>query len=140
MSIRIRGLDHVVLRVADMDRAIAFYRDVLGCHEERRIDAIGLVQMRAGSALVDLLDAHGALGRQGGPPAGESARNMDHFCVRIEGFDEAELRQHLEAHGVEPGDVGPRYGADGTGPSMYIRDPDGNVVELKGDPTEGPIG
>ena len=73
-----------------------------------------------------------AWGRAGGPAAGETGRNVDHFAVRLSEFDEAAIRAHLASHGVEAGDVGDRYGALGMGPSMYIRDPDGNVVELKG--------
>lgn len=134
-GIRIRGLDHVVLRVVDVGRALRFYCDVLGCAEERRIDALGLVQLRAGASLVDLVDVNAPLGRAGGPPAGERARNMDHFALQIAEFDEETLRAHLLAHGIEPGDVSERYGAEGSGPSMYIRDPDGNVVELKGPAT-----
>ena len=137
LPLRVLGLDHVVLRVADLDRALEFYEQVLGCHEERRIEPLGLVQVRAGHALVDLVDLAGPLGRAGGAAPGTDGRNMDHFCLRIEPFDEAALRAHLEAHGVEPGEVGTRYGAEGNGPSLYIRDPDGNVVELKGSPSEG---
>jgi len=136
--LRVLGLDHVVLRVADLARALAFYEGVLGCREERRLDALGLVQLRAGASLIDLVDLAGPLGRAGGAAPGAEARNVDHFCVRIEPFDETALRAHLEAHGVAPGDVGARYGADGTGPSMYVRDPDGNVVELKGPPETPP--
>jgi catechol 2,3-dioxygenase-like lactoylglutathione lyase family enzyme len=131
-AIEIRGLDHVVLRVVDLERALRFYCDVLGCTPERRSDALGLVQLRAGAALVDLVVVDSPLGRLGGPAAGESGRNMDHFAVQLERFDEAALRAHLAAHGVAPGDVAQRYGALGMGPSMYVRDPDGNVVELKG--------
>jgi catechol 2,3-dioxygenase-like lactoylglutathione lyase family enzyme len=136
--LRVLGLDHVVVRVADLDRAIGFYQGVLGCAMEREIEALGLHQLRAGNALVDLVTLDGPLGRAGGAPPGPEGRNVDHFCLRIEPFDEAALRRHLEAHGVEPGDVGDRYGADGTGPSMYVRDPDGNVVELKGPPHTPP--
>jgi catechol 2,3-dioxygenase-like lactoylglutathione lyase family enzyme len=132
--VEIRGIDHVVLRVADLPRALRFYCDVLGCVEERRLEALGLVQLRAGSGLVDLVDVASPLGRAGGSPPGEGARNMDHFALQIEHFDEERLRQHLTAAGVEVGEVAQRYGALGTGPSMYVRDPDGNVVELKGPP------
>ena len=131
-AIRIRGLDHVVLRVSDLATSIDFYCDVLGCNEERRLDALGLVQLRAGACLIDLVDVASPLGELGGRPPGSDARNMDHFAVALEAFDAAAIRSHLEAHGVEPGDVSERYGANGNGPSMYIRDPDGNVVELKG--------
>ncbi len=134
-ALDVLAIDHVVLRVASLERALRFYCDVLGCREERRIDPVGLVQLRAGSSLIDLLDASGPLGRSGGPPPGEQARNVDHVALRIAAFDEPSLRAHLEAHGVTPGDVGIRYGAEGNGPSMYVRDPDGNVVELKGPPS-----
>jgi glyoxylase I family protein len=80
------------------------------------------------------VDVAAPLGKAGGAPPGPEARNVDHLALRIEPFDEARLRAHLEAHGVAPGDVGQRYGAEGNGPSMYVRDPDGNVVELKGPP------
>ena len=135
--LEIVGLDHVVVRVGDLDRALAFYRDALGCPEERRLDALGLVQLRAGTALIDLVPVESPLGRAGGGPPAEDGRNVDHFCVELAHFDEAALRAHLAAHGIEPGDVGERYGARGNGPSMYIRDPDGNTVELKGPPAAG---
>ena len=126
MNFAIQGLDHVVLRVADLERAVRFYCEVLGCSEERRVESIGLVQLRAGAALIDLVPAAGA------PETG--AGNMDHFCLRIEPFDEADLRAHLAAHDVEVGEVARRYGAEGHGPSLYLQDPDGNTVELKGPP------
>ena len=133
-AIAVRGIDHVVLRVRDEARALRFYCDVLGCVEERRIEALGLVQLRAGAGLIDLVDVRQPLGKAGGGPPGETARNVDHFALQLEDFDEAAIRSHLTKHGVEPGEVGQRYGAQGTGPSMYVRDPDGNVVELKGPP------
>ena len=126
MDFSIRRLDHVVLRVADLERAIAFYRDVLGCQEERRVESISLVQMRAGESLIDLILAPAQPDAEGG--------NMDHFALRIDPFDEGALRRHLEARGVEVGEVASRYGAEGEGPSIYIKDPDGNTVELKGPP------
>ncbi len=126
MTFAIKGLDHVVLRVADLDRAVRFYCEVLGCREERRVASISLVQLRAGAALIDLVPAEGT------PEV--ASGNMDHFCLRIEPFDEAALRAHLTAHGVEVGEVARRYGAEGNGPSLYLQDPDGNTVELKGPP------
>ena len=131
-AIEIRGLDHVVVRVSDLGRALRFYRDALGCREERSLPELGLYQLRAGTALIDLVPVDSPLGRAGGEPPGEGGRNVDHFALQLERLDEAELRRHLEAHGVEPGEVAARYGAQGMGPSMYVRDPDGNVVELKG--------
>ena len=131
------GLDHVVLRVANLDRAIAFYGDVLGCPVERRIDELGLVQLRAGSALIDLVGLDTPLGRAGGGAVANEGRNVDHFALTLESFDETRIRAHLEAHAVEAGETGDRYGATGMGPSIYLKDPDGNTVELKGPPRDG---
>jgi catechol 2,3-dioxygenase-like lactoylglutathione lyase family enzyme len=131
------GLDHVVLRVADQDRAIRFYCEVLGCRIEKRQDGIGLVQLRAGRSLIDIVDINGRLGREGGEAPGAGGRNMDHFCIRIEPFDGKAIQAHLQAHGVEPGEVVKRFGAEGDGPSIYLQDPEGNTVELKGPP--GPV-
>ncbi len=130
MTFAIKGLDHVVLRVADLDRAVRFYCEVLGCTEERRVASISLVQLRAGASLIDLVPAAGT------PevPRDQEAGNMDHFALRIDPFDEGALRAHLADHGVEVGEVARRYGAEGQGPSLYIQDPDGNTVELKGPP------
>ncbi len=133
---RVLGLDHVVLRVRELDASLAFYRDALGCAIERRSDALGLVQLRAGAALIDLVPVESPLGKAGGGPPAPNGKNVDHICLRIEPFEASELAAHLRAHGIEPGDVAERYGADGNGPSMYVRDPDGNVVELKGPPAE----
>lgn len=135
--IETRGLDHVVLRVADVERAIAFYRDVLGFPVERRLDELGLVQLRAGQSLIDLVDVASPLGRAGGGAVDPDARNVDHFALALESFDDAAIRAHLTRAGVEASDTGRRYGAEGFGPSIYIRDPDGNTVELKGPPGPG---
>ena len=132
MSIRIREIDHLVLRIVDLDRMLCFYCDALGCSVERRDDAIGLVQLRAGRSLLDLVPIDGKLGRAGGAAPGREGRNLDHFCFRVEPFDEASFRSHLQQFGVEAGPVESRNGAEGEGPSMYLTDPEGNVVELKG--------
>jgi glyoxylase I family protein len=134
-AVDVVGIDHVVLRVAKLDPALRFYCEVLGCREERRVGPLGLVQLRAGTQLIDLIDAAGPLGKLGGAPPGPAGRNVDHLALRIARFDEAKIRAHLQAHGVSPGEVGVRYGAEGNGPSMYIQDPDGNTVELKGPPS-----
>ena len=131
----IRAIDHIVLRVVDLERMLAFYRDALGCTVERRQDAIGLVQLRAGASLIDLVPVEGVLGRAGGAAPGCEGRNLAHFCLRIEPFDEAAIRAQLAAHGVDAGPVESRYGADGTGPSLYLDDPEGNTIELKGAPS-----
>lgn len=134
--IRIREIDHLVLRVVELARMLDFYCGALGCTVERRQDEIGLVQLRAGSSLIDLVPVDGKLGRMGGAAPGAEGRNMDHFCLRVEPFDEAAIRTHLLAHGVTAGQVESRYGAEGEGPSIYLSDPEGNVVELKGAPSQ----
>lgn len=132
--INIRGLDHIVLRVRDLQRAAAFYRDVLGCRVEKQQDDLGLWQLRAGLSLIDLVSVDGALGRSGGAAPGEEGHNVDHFCVRVEPYDQAAILAQLKARNVRVGDIGSRYGAEGQGPSIYLYDPDGNRVELKGPP------
>jgi catechol 2,3-dioxygenase-like lactoylglutathione lyase family enzyme len=131
----LRGLDHVVLRVRDLEASLRFYQGALGCVVERRSDAIGLIQLRAGASLIDLVPLDSPLGKAGGAGPGDEGRNVDHFALALADFDEPALRAHLQDRGIEPGDVAERYGASGMGPSMYLRDPDGNVVELKGPPT-----
>lgn len=124
-ALRVKGLDHVVLRVADIDRSIAFYEAVLGLHVERRLPEIGLVQLRAGAAMIDLVPRR---------EDEDDGRNMDHYAVQIERMDVPALTAHLKRHGIDPGEVRRRYGAEGYGSSIYITDPDGNTVELKGPP------
>jgi catechol 2,3-dioxygenase-like lactoylglutathione lyase family enzyme len=131
----LKEIDHVVLRTANLERMMAFYCDVLGCTLDRAQEEIGLYQLRAGRSLIDLVDVNGTLGRAGGGAPGADARNMDHFCIFVEPFDESALRAHLETHGIDMGDVKSRYGAQGQGPSIYIQDPEGNTVELKGSGT-----
>ena len=133
-KIQIREIDHIVLRVVDLDKMIGFYCDVLGCTVERRQDEIGLVQLRAGRSLVDLVPVDGKLGKMGGAAPQAEGRNLDHFCFRVEPFDEEQIRNELSAAGVAAGKVESRYGAEGEGPSIYITDPEGNTVELKGPP------
>ncbi len=132
--IPLRGLDHLVLRITDLDPMLRFYVDALGCTVERRREDIGLVQLRAGASLIDLVPVSGKLGCAGGAAPGAEGRNLDHFCLRVEPFDEAAIRAQLGRFGIAAGAVEPRYGADGQGPSIYLTDPEGNVVELKGPP------
>lgn len=127
-AINIADLDHVVVRVADMEKSLSFYENVLGCREVRRVDSIGLVQLRAGDSMLDLVDA------SKNPPSGSP--NMDHFAFRLEDFDAGALSAHLSRHGIDMGEVAQRNGAKGMGPSVYIKDPDGNTVELKGPAAE----
>lgn len=132
--IAIQGFDHIVLRVRDRDRMVGFYTKVLGCAVDWDRPELGLTHIRAGRELIDLVTLDGPLGKLGGAGPAEEGRNLDHFCLRVSPFDEAAIRAHLARHGVELTDFGERYGADGHGPSLYIRDPEGNTVELKGPP------
>ena len=132
--LRIREIDHVVLRVQDVDAMIRFYGEVLGCPVHRIDEKIGLVQLCAGRGLIDLVPLDSELGPAGGAAPGREGRNMDHFCLRVDPWDAEAIRAHLLAHGVEPGPVALRFGAEGQGPSMYVTDPEGNTVELKGPP------
>lgn len=138
--ITIREIDHLVLRIVDLDRMLEFYCGVLGCSIERRQDEIGLVQLRAGRSLIDLVPVDGRLGAMGGAAPGAEGRNLDHLCLRLEPFDGDAIRRHLSDHGVEAGEIASRYGAEGEGPSIHVADPEGNTVELKGAPWESPAG
>jgi len=131
----ILGIDHLVLRSGNVAAMLRFYVDVLGCTIEREQVELGLTQLRAGSGLIDLVALDGPLGRAGGAGPGEQGRNLDHFCLRVSPFDPEALAARLRAQGAAPGPVEQRFGAEGLGPSLYVRDPDGNVVELKGPPT-----
>ncbi len=130
--IQVAVIDHVVLRTKRLNRMIAFYRDVLGCPVEREAGASGLVQLRAGNSLIDILDVSGSA--EADDDEVQRADNMDHVCLQLKAWDEKLIVGHLRRHSVTAGDVVMRYGAKGTGPSMYISDPDGNTVELKGEP------
>jgi len=132
-------IDHVVLRVVDVRAMMDFYVKVLGCTLEKIQEGPGLYQVRAGTSLIDLVPIDGRLGQAGGAAPGKEGRNLDHFCLRVEPFDGEEILRYLRSRGLEPGQVESRYGAEGEGPSIYVTDPEGNVVELKGPPwTETP--
>jgi catechol 2,3-dioxygenase-like lactoylglutathione lyase family enzyme len=130
--INIRVIDHVVIRVDDLEAMIGFYCDVLGCRLEKGPGEMRLAQLRAGNSLIDLVEVAGPLGGEGNRSPDHDAHNMDHFCLQVEPWDVDAIRAHLKRHGIEAGEVAERYGALGTGPSLYLRDPEGNTVELKG--------
>ena len=129
---RLLGIDHVVIRARDPARMERFYVEVLGCGVERRQDAIGLVQLRAGAQLIDLVDVVGRLGQVGGAAPGTDGHNMDHLCLRVIDFDVDTVQAHLQAHGVTIGDIGERHGSTGEATSLYLSDPEGNGLELRG--------
>src|SRR3954462_10868001 len=121
---KIYGLDHVVIRCRDVEKMIRFYNDVLGCSVEKRVETLGLIHLRAGASLIDLIDVNGELGKPGGSAPADQGRNMDHFCLRLESFDIAALREHFHKVGLDIGKVHDNYGAEGNGPSVYLKDPE----------------
>ncbi|ELI0349527.1 VOC family protein [Vibrio vulnificus] len=129
--IQLQAIDHIVLRVVDLPKMLAFYCDILGCVVEREVAEFGLTQLRAGSALIDLVTVDSKLGQQGGRAPEQEGRNLDHFCLQITPKDEQEILDFLTLHGVQVEDFANRYGAQGFGRSIYLSDPEGNTVELK---------
>jgi catechol 2,3-dioxygenase-like lactoylglutathione lyase family enzyme len=129
---QITGIDHVVLRVHALARMVDFYEQVLGCRVVHRQDDLGLVHLRAGSSLIDLVDVAGSLGQKGGeaPTAGQG-NNMDHLCLRVADFDADAIRRELEARGIQVGETAERYGSTGKATSVYLVDPEGNGLELR---------
>jgi glyoxylase I family protein len=128
----IQDIDHIVLRVSDVERMIEFYCTVLGCSVQWRRPELGLVHLRAGSAMVDLVPVDGKLGKPGGAAPGKEGRNMDHVCLRVDPFDVDQIVNHLESHQARVGEIRPRFGAQGEGVSIYVYDPEDNLIELKG--------
>ena len=123
MTFKVERIDHVVLRVRDLAGMVRFYEQALGFREERRIERLNLVQMRAGSSMLDLVRSE---------TQGPVVANMDHLCFRIEPFDRDAIVTQLAPFGISVGETVERYGAEGNGPSVYFRDPEGNQIELKG--------
>jgi catechol 2,3-dioxygenase-like lactoylglutathione lyase family enzyme len=132
--IKIREIDHVVLRVTERDSMLHFYCGVLGCTVERQQEELGLTQLRAGRSLIDLVTVEGKLGREGGAAPSREGRNMDHLCLRVDPFDGQAISEYLAGNNIPASEIGSRYGAEGEGPSIYLSDPEGNTVELKGAP------
>jgi glyoxylase I family protein len=132
--INLAAIDHVVFRVKDMAGMIRFYEDVLGARVEREVPELGLVQLRAGTSLIDFVDVNGKIGRQKGAAPGEEGQNVDHVCFRVLPWNGSAILEHLVRHGFEKPEIASRYGAEGQGPSIYISDPEGNDLELKGPP------
>ena len=131
--ITIQAIDHIVFRVVDLDRMARFYVDVLGARFEKHQEAVGLYQLRVGTALIDLVPVDGKLGRMGGAAPVAEGRNVDHVCFRVLPWNGDAILAELKSHGIE-GEIVSRYGAEGDGPSIYLADPEGNTVELKGPP------
>lgn len=129
MTLSARRIDHVVLRVADIDRSVSFYRELLGAEpeleEEFRAGRRSFMSLRIGEALIDLIPSEdpGAVGPKG----------LAHICIEVEGGDPETVRRSLEDRGVlvESSVNLERLGAKGAGPSLYLTDPDGYRIELK---------
>ncbi|WP_324750014.1 VOC family protein [Sphingomonas sp. LY54] len=131
--ITIQAIDHVVLRVVDLGKMARFYTEVLGARFEKHQEAIGLYQLRVGTALIDLVPVSGQLGSAGGAAPGPEGRNVDHICFRVLPWNGAAILAELQGHGIAA-EIVSRYGAEGDGPSIYLLDPEGNALELKGPP------
>lgn len=131
--INLQAIDHVVFRVTHLDKVASFYIDVLGARWEKKQESIGLYQLRAGTALIDLVPVDGKLGRMGGAAPAAEGRNVDHVCFRVLPWEGEQILSHLRGHEIEA-EIVSRYGAEGDGPSIYLVDPEGNNLELKGPP------
>lgn len=131
-AFQIKHLDHVVLRVKDLARSVEFYTKVLGCSIKKKNDKYAMIHLGAGGSMIDLVDVQGSLGAAGGAAAGKEGRNVDHFCLRVDPFDETAILEHLQVFGITADKAVMRYGAEGEGLSIYCFDPDGNQIELKG--------
>jgi len=134
--ISIRDIDHLVLRVRDIEAMRRFYCDVLGATHVAWRPEFGMSHLKVGRSMIDLVTVDGKLGKAGGAAPGREGRNLDHLCLRVEPFDQDAIVAHLERHGVGVGEIRRRYGAEGNGISIYVTDPEGNTVELKG-PSDG---
>ena len=129
---KIIGIDHLVLRTRKLPQMLRFYESILGCSVERQLSPeLGLTQLRAGNTLIDLVTVDSELGRLGGKPPQQDGRNLEHFCLRVTDVNQSQLLAHLHHHHIETDAFEERYGATGFGHSVYIKDPEGNVVELK---------
>ena len=98
----------------------------------KKNDKLAMIHLSAGGSMIDLIDVQGPLGAAGGAAPEKERRNVDHFCLRVDPFDEAAIVQHLQAFGIAADKAVLRYGAEGEGLSIYCFDPDGNQIELKG--------
>jgi glyoxylase I family protein len=134
--LNLRDIDHIVLRVRDIEAMTRFYCDVLGARKVAYRPEFGMTHLRVGSSMIDLVAVDGPLGKAGGAAPGKEGRNMDHLCLRVDPFDQDSIVAHLKEHHVPVGEIRNRFGAEGSGISIYLTDPEGNTVELKG-PSDG---
>ena len=130
----LKGIDHVVIRVHELEPMVAFYCNILGCSLIRKNEEIGLYHLAAGTSMIDLVPVDMKLGRTGGRPPDQEGHNVDHIAIKVDPFNGMRIREYLLAMGLKPGEIETRFGAGGWGPSIYIKDPEGNGIELKGAP------
>lgn len=129
----IHGIDHVVFLVDDMDKALGFYRDLLGCKVGYEYPNLGMVQVWAGVSLIVLWDITHPGAKRAIPPI-SNGRNVDHVCLALGRFDPDEMKKFLEASEIQIVEEANHGGARGVGYSIYVNDPFGNKLELKGPP------
>ena len=128
----LKGIDHVVIRVHQSAPMLAFYCDILGASLVKKNPEIGLYHVSIGNSMIDLIPVDGALGLKGGASPGKEGHNVDHIAIKVSPFDEEKIKSYLLSHRIEAEETVIRFGAEGNGPSIYIRDPEGNGIELKG--------
>ena len=129
--VKITELDHIVLRVKDVETSLRFYTQVLGLPSER-VEQWRAGEIRFPSARLNADTIIDFFASDQKPIGREGAKNQDHFCMVIEPTDMEELKAKFEGIGVDiQAGPGKRWGSHGDGISLYIYDPDDNVVELR---------
>ncbi len=129
---KIKRLDHLVIKTINIKEMTSFYCFILGYKIQRdSLKETGLLELSAGESMIDLFDSRHESNLN--TFSSESKNNtIDHFCILLDNFDETDIKVHLKSFGVECSEIEMNYGSSGYGPSIYIHDPDGNKVELKG--------
>ena len=125
--LKITGIDHLLLKVDSMDRAIAFYEGVLGCTVKTRLPQYAMAELCVGAQGLDLVDVGAEEGAWARPSSAADQGNLHHLCLAVEVAAEVDLRAHLSHHAapiveerLEDGHL-----------SLYVLDPSGNQVELR---------
>jgi len=131
---KIRRLDHLVIRTDNIKEMISFYCFILGYKVQRdHLNESGLIELNAGESMIDLFDISSKnLNVSKKTQCEKDIKNLDHFCILLDNFDEVEIKVHLKNFGVKCSDIEMSYGSTGYSPSIYIFDPDNNKIELKG--------
>lgn len=132
--LEIDGIDHVVLRVTNIQRSLDFYVGLLGLSLERVIEDIGIYQLRCGRNLIDLVAMPA-----GAVLADVPQRGIDHVCLHVRG-DMSRILEYMQENGVELGSpLREIYGSTGFGTSLYVLDPDRHTIELKANYSQYPV-